>query len=374
MALVNRASLPAEFIDVTSALLLIQPLPQYFHAMLLKMALSASAALPFGGPLGLPIPGRQVQDGGAAYNALQYNQLQLAVPEPAINGAIAMPTEVSQRVGHTIKLNRPTFGSGGFTLAAREIPSGTSISVNAIGIGSQQTTLTVKRYGGPYDPVNNTVAPIGIDRFDAGRSVHSESQMVGLNLQKDLDNWLDQSLVAFGNLGATTLWPGAFTSDNNSVAVGDMAMDCDTLFRVTETMGLLSIPTLPNGQYFGVMSPTDSRQLKNDPQFITLARNNPYAGSTNPLFQKFIGRVGNLDLFESASLISTNNTNSIPIRSSQFFGAQAFGAGFDESNGGLPHTAFSVNDNYGESALVIWLTYMALGILNNSMIVNVHTS
>lgn len=373
MALVNRASLPAEFIDVTSALLLIQPLPQYFHAMLLKMALSASAALPFGGPLGLP--GRAVADGGAPYTSLQSNQLMLAVPEPAITGAIAMPTEVSQRVGHTIKLNRPNFGSGGFTLGSREIPSGTSVSTNAIGIGSQQTTLTVKRYGGPYDAVNSIVAPIGIDKFDAGRSVHSESQMIGLNLQKDLDNWLDASLVAFGNLGATTLWPQNYTADSQSYSVGDMAMDLDTLFRVTETMGLLSIPTLPNGQYFGVISPTDSRQLKNDTEFMVYARNpSPYAASTNPLFQRFIARVGNLDLFESASLTSTTNGNSVPVRTSQFFGSQAFGAGFDESNGGLPHTAFSTSDNFGESALVIWLTYMCMGILNNNMIVNVHTS
>ena len=42
MAIVNRASLPEEFFDITSAKLLLQPEPQYLHCLLLKMAMSAS--------------------------------------------------------------------------------------------------------------------------------------------------------------------------------------------------------------------------------------------------------------------------------------------------------------------------------------------
>ncbi|HEY2516958.1 MAG TPA: hypothetical protein VGI39_39070 [Polyangiaceae bacterium] len=370
MALVNRASLPEEFFDVTSAMLLVQPEPAYFHALLLKMALSASMKLPFGGPLGLPVPGRPIADGGAAYTSPEYDRLMLATPDPAYARAVMMPEEITQRVGHTVKLNRPKFGSGGFSLSAREIPSGASISTTAIDVASEQVTLTIKRYGGPYDAVNNNVAPIAVDKFDSTRSVHSESQIVGKHLQRDLDKWVDQVLVAMGNLASVTLWPQSFTADNNSTVAGDMAMDVDTIFRVEETLKNASIPRFPNGKYMGVIGPTDSRQLKNDPQFATYAKDNPYAGSTNPLFQNFIARVGGIDLFESTSLISTANGNSIQIRSSQFFGAGVFGAGF----GRLPETAYNTQDNYGESALVIWLTYLAIGLLDQRFVVNVHTS
>jgi N4-gp56 family major capsid protein len=367
---IDRASLPEEFFDVTSPLLLVQPEPQYFHAQLFKMAMSVAFALPFGGPLGLPVPGRQIQDGGAAYTSALYDRLMLMPPDPSYAGAVQMVGEIGKRPGHTVRLNRPRFGSGGFTLANREIPSGSTISTTAIDLASEQVSMTLKRYGGPYDAVNGNVAPFAVDRFDASVSLHSISQIVGKHLQRDIDKWIDQVLVALGNLASVTLWPQSFTSDNSSSTVGDMPGDVDTIFRVEETMKNASIPRFPNGKYMGVITPTYSRQLKGDPQFATYAKDNPYAGNTNPLFANFIARVGGIDLFESTSLISTANTNSIQVYSSQFFGPSTWGAGI----GDLPRVAWNTQDNYGETALMIWLLYMALGLLDSRFIVNVHTS
>jgi N4-gp56 family major capsid protein len=370
MALVNRASLPEEFFDITSSMLLVQPEPQFFHAQLWKMALGASMNLPQGGPLGLNVPGRPIGDTGAAYSSVMYDRLQLMPPDPNYAGAVLMPPEIGQHVGHTVKLNRPKFGSGGFTLASREVPSGNQISTTAIDIGSEQVTLTIKRYSGPYDAVNGNVAPFAVDKFDSTRSVHSESQIVGKHLQRDLDKWLDQVLVALGNLASVTLWPGAFTADSQSTVAGDMPGDVDLIFRVEETMKNANIPRFPNGKYMGVITPTYSRQLKGDPQFATYAKDNPYAGNTNPLFTNFIARVGGIDLFESSSLISTANGNSVPVYSNQFFGPGAFGSGV----GDMPRVAANTNDNFGESALVVWLAYLALGLLDSRIVVDVHTT
>jgi N4-gp56 family major capsid protein len=370
MSMINRASIPEEFFDITSSMLLVQPEPQYFHAMLFKMAFGVAMNLPFGGPLGLQVDGRPIQDTGAAYTSAEYDRLMLMPPDPAYKGAVLMAKEIGQQVGQTVKLNRPRFGSGGFTLGAREVPSGTLIATQAIDIGSEQVPLTIKRYAGPYDPIAGQVAPFAVDKFDATRSVHSESQIVGKHLQRDIDRWLDQVLIAMGNLASVTLWPQGFSSDSTSTVAGDMPMDVDTIFRVEETLKNASIPRFPNGKYMGVIGPTDARQLKNDTQFATYAKDNPYAGSTNPLFAAFVARVGGIDLFESSSLISTNNGNSIPVRSSQFFGPGAFGGGI----GDMPRVAPNTSDNYGESALVIWLAYLALGLLDNRIVVNVHTT
>lgn len=370
MPIVDRASLPEEFFDVTSPMLLVQPEPQYFHTQLFKMAMSVAFNLPFGGPLGLPVPGRPIQDGGAAYTSALYDRLMLMPPDPAYAGAVQMVGEVGKRPGHTVRLNRPRFGSGGFTLSNREIPSGASISTNAIDIASEQVMLTLKRYGGPYDAINGNVAPFAVDKFDSSVMLHSASQIVGKQLQRDLDRWLDQVLIALGNLASVTLWPQGFTADSQSSVAGDMPGDIDTIFRVEENLKNANVPRFPNGKYMGVISPTFSRQLKGDTQFATYAKDNPYAGNTNPLFANFIARIGGIDVFESTSLIATNNGNSVPIYSSQFFGPSAWGSGI----GDLPRVAQNTQDNYGETALVIWLVYMALGLLDNRFILNVHTS
>ena len=371
MPQMNRASMPEEFFDVTSPQLLVQPDYAMFHAMVLKMALGLGLVnLQQGGPLGLPIPGRQVPDTGAAYTGPLYDRLQLMPPDPAYAGAVQFVPEIGKSPGHTVRLNRPRFGSGGFTLAQREIPSGTNVSTTAIDLGSEQVSLTLKRYGGPFDPVGGNVAPFNVDRFDSSVMLHSASQRVGKDLQRDYDRWLDQVMVALGNLASTVVWPQNYNSDSTSSQAGDMPGDIDVIFRVEETMKGLNIPRFPNGKYMGVVSQTFSRQLKGDPQFATYAKDNPYAASTNPLFANFIARVGGIDLFESTSLIATTNGNSVPIYSHQFFGPSAWGGGM----GNLPQVRQNTQDNYGESALVIWLWYFAIALLDSRFIVNVHTS
>jgi len=371
MPIVNRNSLPEEFFDVTSPMLLVQPEPQYFHAQLFKMAMMADFKLPEGGPLGLPIPGRQIADSGAAYTSAEYDRLMLLPPDPVYKSAVGFVGEIGKRPGETVKLNRPVYGSGGFTLAAREIPSGTTISTTAVDVASEQVSLTLKRYGGPYDPVNGNVAPIAIDKFDASVSLHSIAQIVGKQFQRDLDRFVDQVLIALGNNAATTLYPGTVTADNQMLSAGDTPLDIDTIWRVEESLKNANIPRFPNGKYMGVISPTQSRQLKEDPLFSQYAKYDTRAddSSKNPLFASYVKTVGGLDLFESTSLIATNNSNSVPVMSAQFFGPSAWGAGI----GDLPRVAPNVQDNYGESAVVIWLLYAAWGLLDNRFILNVHT-
>lgn len=372
MAIVNRNSIPEEFYDVTSPMLLVQPEPQYFHAQVYKMAMMADLGFTQGGPLGLPVPGRPIQSEGADYTSAEYDRLTLMVPDPVYKPAVTYVGEIGKSPGQTVKINRPVYGSGGFTLAQREIPSGTSISTSGIDLASEQVSLTLKRYGGPFDPVAGNVAPIVIDKFDASVSLHSFTDMVGKQFQRDLDRFNDQVLIALGNNAATTLWPGAITSDNSMVNAGDTPFDVQTVFRVEENLKNLNIPRFANGKYMGVIGPTQTRQIKEDPLFSQYSKfPNPKAGDTekNPLYASYVGTVGGVEIFESTSLIATANTNSVPVQSSQFFGPGAWGAGL----GDLPRVAPNTQDNYGESAVVIWLEYAAYTLLDDRFILNVHS-
>ena len=347
-------------------MLLVQPEPQYLHAQLFKQALG-NMMLPAGGALGLQVQNRPIPDAGAQYSSAMYDRLMLASPDPVYSQAINVVAEMGGRVGHTVRINRPRFGSGGFTLASREIASGTTISTTAIDLSSEQVTLTLKRYAGPYDAVNANVAPFAVDKMDALRSVHSVSQIVGKHMQRDLDKWLDGVLVTLGNAGSTTLWPQGFTADAGSSVAGDMPGDADILFRAEETLKNANIPRFANGRYMAIISPTFSRQLKGDPQWIALSK---YFPQTNAIYQSYVGTVGGLDVFESTTLTSTTNANSVPVFTSQVFGPSFLGAGA----GRLPQVMPNTQDNYGETALIVWIAYLAFGVLDNRFGIQLHTS
>lgn len=375
MAIINRASLPEEFFDITSGMVLVQPEPQYVFAQLAKAALGSAMMLAAASNLGIS-PSRQISPGGLPYTVPGADRLQLAQLDGQVNQVIMSIAELARpQIGHTIRINRPRYGSGGFTLASREVTSGSVISTTAIDLQSEQVTITLKRYGGPYDPNQTAVAPLALDRFDSSRSVHSLAGVVGTHMQRDFDRWLDTVTATFLSSGTTTLWPQGFTADNGSSVAGDMPMDVDLLFRGYETMKLANIPTFSNGRYRAFITPTAARQIKNDSQAAQYIRydvagQNPVTGPGGTPLAGFLGQIAGVDIFEATTLPSTANGNSIPVSTNIMVapGMMALGAG------ALPYVASSTDDNYGESAKVVWLSYLGFNLADARFGVQMHTS
>lgn len=375
MAIVNRASLPEEFFDITSGKVLVQPEPQYIFAVLAKMALGSAMMLAAAGQLGIS-PARAIPDTGLQYTLPGADRLNLAQPDPQVSNVILSVAELgTPQIGHTIRINRPRYGSGGFTLAAREIPSGATISTTAIDLQSEQVTVTLKRYGGPYDPNAGNVAPFALDRFDSSRSVHSIAQVVGTHMQRDFDKWADTVVATFLSAGTTTLWPNGFSADSQSANQGDMPCDIDLLFRGYETLKNGNIPMFPNGRYRAFISPTSARQLKNDPQAGSYNRYdvnglNPVTAPGGMPQTGYLFSFTGCDVFEATTLPATANANSINVTTNVMAGPgmMALGAG------SLPYVTSSTDDNYGESAKVIWLAYIGWNLADARFGVQLHTS
>lgn len=363
--IISRAGLPEEFMDVVSAAVLRQPEPQYLHASLFKQALSGAFNIENMGSMGLPIGNRAIPSGGAPYTDAVSDRLMLAMPDPVYSAAIKVVPEMSDRVGHTVRINRPRFGDSVYTLASREVASGSQISTTAIDLSSEQVTLTLKRYVGPSNGTNP--APYAVDKLDATRSVHSMAGLVGKHMQRDLDKFLDKVMVTLLGSGTTTLWPGSVTSDNTPTAVGDMPGDLDVLFRAEETLRLANIAPFSNGRYMAIITPTFARQLKQDPMFQRLSR---YFPQTNPIYQSYLATCGALDIFLSNTLSSANNSNSVPVYTNQVFGPEMVGAGVSR----LPTVVPNTQDNYGEQALLVWIMYAAFGVLDARFGVQIHTA
>lgn len=360
---INRATLPQEFFDHWSERLLLQPEPQYLHAKLFKMALGISFNV--GSMVGMP--GRQFGGEGAPYQT-DPEQGRLIMSDGIYDQAIGVVPELGKRPGHTININRPSFANTTYTQAAREVPSGTTISTSAINVSSEQVPITLKRFGGPYDSTNSRVAPYGIDRFDGSVMLHRPAQVVGLNLTRDFDRTLDSFGVALLDNANSTVRPNGMANDDSAAVAGDYPFSYSLLAKTERTLDDLNVPYFPNGRRAMVLHPLQTEQLGQDAQFNRQA---VFERDFNPIFRgTYWKSIGNWDLFKSTTLTSVTNANTISVKYAQAFGPGAIGAGIGE----MPRIAYAAEDNYGETALVIWLMYAGFATLDNRFIARITTS
>jgi hypothetical protein len=365
--LVNRASLPQEFFDITSPRLLLQPEPQFLHARLMKMAMSASFDL--GGDLGLPIEGRSFGGNGAPYQTSP-EEGRLMISDGIYDQAIMFVPELGKGPGHTIRMNRPSFQNTTYSQAAREVAPGATISVTPIALSSEQTSITIRRFAGPYDQANSRVAPLGVDRFDSKVMLHRAANIAGLNLKRDFDATLDFWGVKLFDQANTIVRPAGFAADNDHLAAGDGPMTWALLQSVERQMDEASIPYFPNGKRAMVLHPRQVEQLTLDPTYQRLTR---YTPATNPFFNgTYVGAVGNWEIFKSVTLTKVTSSGGAQpqVYYGQAFGPGAIGAGVGE----MPRAAYNTQDNYGETALVIWLFYAGFEVLDSRFIASVRTS
>lgn len=248
MSTVSRVSVPSEFFDITSQIMLRAPEPSYAYARLL-MAASGRAEMLRVGESNAP-PSRALPEQGAAVPDLM--DMGLLIGDPIRAEAIVVSDELGRGPGHTVRFNRPRFAGGGYTLASRTIGSSVTISKTAIPITQDQVSITIQRFAGPFADGGTVVQPYGIDRFDATRSVHSLASLVGLHLTRDRMKWLDSVIGTLFDDGSTVIYPGdsinAITTDASAFVVqGDRPMDVETIFRAEQVLNDANVPSSPTG-------------------------------------------------------------------------------------------------------------------------------
>lgn len=363
----SRVTLPAEFFDITSSMMLVQPEPQYVFAQMAFAAVqraelsNVDAGALFNGRAPMPAS-------GAAVPGLDANQLQLA--RSPLAEAITVVAELGQRgVGHTIRINRPVFSGGGYTEASRTIAQSTSISTTPVDVAAEQVSITVKRVAGPYDSTNSRVAPYGIDRFDAGKSVHSLASITGVHLKRDRVKYLDTVLsLLFDGASTNIVRAGNISADSSFPSSGQQPLDLDTLFRAEEKLSIANIPRFADGRYHCIISPTQLRQLKTDPEWATQAKED---AAYNLLTGGAYMNVGQGIRLEVSNTIQTDTTT-VPgqtIYRGVMFGPGAVGYGIDDAC----RVAAANEDNFGETAKVIWLAYEGMAKLDERFLCSIRS-
>jgi hypothetical protein len=358
----SRFELPAEFYDRTSDVLLAQPEPQYLYAQMWLGAMRASLTTP--DQLGMPV--RPVGGVGAAYSSEDLSRLTLT--NPMMAEVIAAKIDFNAGPGNSIRINRPQYANTTYTQASRLVTGGTSISTTAITVGSQQTSLTLYRFGGPYDSDNSRIAPYPIESFDANMGVHNISQLVGTQLKRDCHRFIDAVNVVLLDTASTAVYPDGMTAVTDATYTGHYPMTLEQVTRAEETADTANLPTFGDGYRALVLTPTQVRQLKNDPAYQRQAQVHP---EYNVLFPgQYQADYGKLHIFKSTTLTTTANASSIAIHYGHLIAPGALLAGM-----GRPlRVVAASDDNYGETAKVIWLGDLAFGLANNTFCISVRSS
>lgn len=376
---IGRATLPNEFYDRTSTLMLVQPQPQFLYAQMVHMA-DAQAELNQNPEAYQLLAGRGVESGnGAVVRPFSENQLQLVLQDRIRGSAITLSNELAKgNVGHTIRMNRPVFTGGGYTETARTIASNQSISTVGINLTSEQVAITIKRVAGPYDVANNRVAPYPIDRFDAQRSVHDLVSFVGVNLARDRMKYVDSVYAAlFDNpASGNVIYPGdpsnllssdaaAFPDASN----GYRTFDSECVFRAEQKLADNFIPRFDDGMYRMVITPQQARQLRDDAAFQRMA---VFETEMNPLKRSFVATLGQVEIYQcSTNTIDTTTVSGVSTNHGIMFGPGFVGRVKD---GDGCRVTPSTDDNYGETPKIIWVSYEGQGLLDNRFVVGIHSN
>jgi hypothetical protein len=354
----SRVSMPEEFFDITSAMLLRQPEPQYLYAQLMKSALAADLAP----PSMIGMPGRAVGGVGADYKSADADRLRLS--DPISTEVFAARVDMRGKPGHTIKINRPKFTDSTYTEASRRINVGQTISTTTMAPDSEQAMITLHRYGGPFYTTTE-VRPYGIDAFDAEMGVHRASAVIGMHLQRDFDKCLDTWARDLLNDAASAVYPQGMSAVNDPTGRGQYPLDYETISRLERVMDEANLPVFGDGKRLLVITPTGKKQLKDDPQF---ARYSEVHRDLNPLFPgTYLTTCGNFHVFQSNTLSQTDNSSSVEIQYGHAICPGALGV----CMGRPPQTRYSTDDNYGESQKIIWLADLGFKLLDSRFVYSV---
>src|SRR5690606_574131 len=93
--------------------------------------------------------------------------------------------------GDTIKLRRPVFSGGGYTITDREVKPDKTTSTTGKTISAEEVPVVLREFEGPYG--TSEVQPYAIRNFDA-RYRANKDELVGLvklHLMQDYVKWFD---------------------------------------------------------------------------------------------------------------------------------------------------------------------------------------
>lgn len=360
----DRLELPAEFYDRTSPLLLRSPRPEFIYANFFKASQGADLGQP--GDIGMPF--RDNSENGADYAGRDDGKLKF--DNPIAQEVMATPNNNFQgETGHTMRFNRPVYDDTTYTLESRRVGSNQTISTVPIGVNSEQVTLTLQRFAGPYDTANSRVAPFSVDKFDAKLPVHRLSRIVGHQMTHDYDKFLNSVYTTLADLG-DAIYPTGNSADSDlAAATAADQMSLAMLNRVEKVADTANLPVFGDGYRLAVLTPSQCEQLKNDANWQRVSE---FHRDINQALVGYVRSVGKLHILKSTTQTTTlTGASSAAVDRGHLLCPGAFLGGMGATP---PRVAPSTDDNYGETAKVVWIAYLAMGLADARYVRTIRTA
>lgn len=360
---INRGSNPQEYYDITSPILLKTPEPQYPYAALAKSALALE--LVSSDTLALT-PAHALTFAGANYSNIQEGRANLC--DPLYKEAIFTVADLGKPPGHTIRFNKPRFLDTKYELADRRLPQNGTISLTPMSVGSDQVSITIDEFGGPYDPAQNAVAPFGLQRLDSAVSLHNLASFVDLHMRRDFDKFLDYTFVKLFDTASNIIWSNGMTSDDDATSPTHALMDWPSILSAVERLRTTHVDTFPNGHYILSMDSHQYTSLQMDASIVNQIK---YYKELNPILAPYYrGSLGLVDIFECNTLTVKTNANGYKIHYAQVFGPSMVGFGVS----GVPKVAVSSQTDYGRKAFPIWMMMAGFSVFDSRFGVSLRTT
>jgi hypothetical protein len=356
MTIVNRGSLPSNFLDsIDAGLVLPEPEPQYFFArmaggsQMLQTALDSDMS---GAQHFLKMIG-----GGQPVSPVLAEMARLIDAYP---DAITFVPGFGLNKGDTIKLRRPLYTGGGYDLASRLVKSGVQTSETGIAIKGSEVPVVLAQYEGPYDTTNSRVAPYVIEEFDAKFRANKD-QLVSLvkhHLGRDRIKWLDTVIRNLFRASQYITYADAVANVLSFTSGAGHSISLETIFKAKQAIKDREWSPFPNGRYAFCVPTVFQTQMLGDPDYRALS-----AMHTNGVNQLFghIASIDDIDIFEVTTLKTyaagetvPTDGNAVPSGATVYEGLM-FGPGAVGMGQAQAAKCFSSEStNFEKESKVIW--------------------
>lgn len=233
------------------------------------------------------------------------------------------------------------------------LTEGTAMTTQAL--GGAQVSITVTEYGNAV-AVSELLIQTGFDDV-----MSSAAKLLGFDYATVLDELardtcLDGTNAVYANNAANT---DAITSTD--------ILTVEEIKDAAEILATANAPKINNDHWVCLVHPHQSRSLRDDADWITVARLDPQR-----LYNGEIGRIDDVIFVETTQVDKTANAAATPVDvySAVFMGANCFGKAV-----ALP---VSMRDNgvedFGRQRSLAWYNIMGEGIINDDNLVIIETA
>lgn len=366
MASIGRGTLPANFLDsVTNGMRLPQPEPRYVFA---KMAIAAGlqadaiAANVDSAESFLKMAG----NGQVVPQALD----ELARFVDTYPAGVMFVRGFGRGAGDTIKMRRPLYSGGGYTLADREVKPDVATSTTGQLIKMEEVPIVLKEYEGPYADGGTVPQPFVIREFDAKYRANKD-ELVSLtkhHLLRDRIKWLD-TVIRDLFRGTTNITYADDVSNVLSFTAGaGHFVSLETIITARKELSDREWAPFPNGRYVCLVPTAFNVHMVGDADYRSLSAQ--HGGGKNQLFG-YIASIQDVDIFEcstlkqyAAGVTVPGDGNAVPT-SATVEEALLFGPGAVGMGQAMGPTCFDSDDtNFQKESKVIWRSIEAFSGLD----------